>query len=282
MKKIKIGFSDFWHGFDCDPTGKKEYGNSIYRILSDRYEIEIDNENPDFLFFSVFGENHRKFDGCKKIFYTGENKRPDFNVCDYAISFDHLNDPRHHRFPLSALNLVEKNISEFPRNLDLDSIKSVKQNFCNFVFSNPFGKERNIFFHELSKYKKIDSGGMVFNNIGKKVHDKLEFINEYKFTISFENSEYPGYTTEKLIDPKMVDSIPIYWGNPLVSLDWNSKAFINYYDHMDMNRMIEFIKEVDNDDNLYFKILSETHYNDNKIPNDHDLKNLMRFLEKIL
>jgi len=282
VKKIKIAFSDFWHGFDCDPTGKTEYDNTIYRILSDIYEIEIDQTNPDFLFFSVFGGNHQNFRNCKKIFYTGENRRHDFSVCDYAITFDHLSEPRHHRFPLSALTLFEKGIKEFPRNPDLDLIKSKKTKFCNFVFSNYGGEARNTLFHELSKYRRVDSGGIVFNNIGGTVRNKLEFIDQYKFTIAFENSEYEGYTTEKLVHPKLVDSIPIYWGNPLVSLDWNTSAFVNYYDHMDMGKLIDRIKEIDNNDSLYYDILKETHYNNNTIPPDHDIDNLKSFLIKVI
>jgi len=282
MKSIKIAFSDFWSGFDYDPTGKEEYDNTIYRILSSHYHIIIDSENPDFLFFSVFGESHQRFQNCKKIFYTGENRRPDFSLCDYAITFDYLSDPRHHRFPLSALILLEKKIREFPRNQDLEMIKRKKTKFCNFVFSNPRGEERNNLFHEISKYKKVDAGGRVFNNIGGSVSDKIKFIDQYKFTIAFENSEHEGYTTEKLVHPKLVDSIPIYWGNPLVSLDWNTKAFVNYYDFMSTKKMIEYIKEIDRDDSLYFDILNKNHYNENIIPTDHDEDLLINFLKKIL
>ena len=282
MKSIKIAFSDFWAGFDYDPTGKEEYDNTIYRILSGHYHLIIDNENPDFLFFSVFGGSYQQFQNCKKIFYTGENRRPDFSICDYAITFDYLNDPRHHRFPLSALTLLEKGIEEFPRNQDLELIKRKKSKFCNFVFSNPRGEARNILFHELSQYKRVDAGGMVFNNIGGTVSDKLQFIDQYKFTISFENSEHEGYTTEKLVHPKLVDSIPIYWGNPLVSLDWNTESFVNYYDHMSIRKMIEYIKEIDNNESLYLEILGKSHYNHSTIPRDHDVDNLLIFLKNVI
>ena len=282
MESIRIAFSDFWAGFDYDPTGKEEYDNTIYRILSVHYHIIIDNENPDFLFFSVFGGRHQQFQNCKKIFYTGENRRPDFSLCDYAITFDYLNDPRHHRFPLSALALLEKGIEEFPRNQDLELIKRKKSKFCNFVFSNPRGEARNILFHELSQYKRVDAGGMVFNNIGGTVSDKLQFIDQYKFTIAFENSEHEGYTTEKLVHPKLVDSIPIYWGNPLVSLDWNTESFVNYYDHMSIRKMIEYIKEIDNNESLYLEILGKSHYNHSTIPRDHDVDNLLIFLKNVL
>ncbi len=61
-------------------------------------------------------------------------------------------------------------------------------------------KVRNNFFLKISKYKKVDSGGLALNNIGYIVKNKLEFIKDYKFTIAFENSSYSGYTTEKITD----------------------------------------------------------------------------------
>jgi hypothetical protein len=279
--KIKIAFSDFWGGFEYNPTGKFNYDNSIYNILSESFDIEI-SENPDILIFSCFGNNHYNYSNCKKVFYTGENRRPNYNICDYSISFDYLSDSRNLRFPLSAINLYENGIKDdFSKNIDFEKIKSEKSKFCNFIFSNPNAQLRNVLFQELSKYKKVDSGGRVLNNIGYLVDDKLKFQSQYKFTIAFENSEQIGYTTEKLVHPKLVDSIPIYWGNPDVYKDWNTKSFINAYDFKNLNELIEFIKIIDNDDNLYYEMLSETHFN---IPKSKDLKceTMIDFFNKII
>lgn len=279
--KIKIAFSDFWGGFEYNPTGKSNFDNVIYRILSERFDIEISNE-PDFLIYSVFGNQHLNYK-CKKIFYTGENRRPDFSYCDYSISFDYLDDKRNIRFPLSAITLYESDIRDnFVKDLDLDKIKLEKNKFCNFIFSNPNAQLRNILFSELSKYKQVDSGGRAYNNLGYLVDDKLKFLNQYKFTIAFENSEFPGYTTEKLVHPKLVNSIPIYWGNPYVDRDWNTKSFINAYEFNNMFELIEFIKEVDNDDDLYYKILSESHFNNSQKSKDLDYFSLLNFFDKII
>ena len=95
--------------------------------------------------------------------------------------------------------------------------------------SNPYSQKRIGFFKELSKYKKVDSGGKVLNNVGGCVEDKLEFIKDYKFVISFENSAHPGYTTEKIVDPLAMNCIPIYWGNPYVARDFNNKRFYQLF-----------------------------------------------------
>jgi hypothetical protein len=279
-KKIKIAFTDFWGGFENNPTGMTEFDNVLYKMLSEFYDIEISNE-PDYLFYSVFGNNHYRFKDCVKIFYTGENKRPNFDECNYSLSFDYIDDERNLRFPLSAITLYEGGKKDgFEKVIDFDKIKSEKTEFCNFIFSNPNAQLRNMLFQELSKYKRVDAGGRVLNNIGYLVDDKLKFQSKYKFSIAFENSEHPGYTTEKLVHPKLVDSIPIYWGNPVVDKDWNTKSFINAYNFTNILDLVNFIKEVDNNDDLWYKMLIEPHLNENS--KDINWKSFIDFFEKII
>ena len=176
--KIKIHFIDFWGGFD--PTD-----NYFYNLLKDNFEIEIDPHNPDYLFFSIFGNNHQHYKNCKKIFYTGENIAPPMHYCDYSFSFDYLNDERNFRLPHYLLydgyyDLANKEVND----------KLVDRKFCNFIVSNPNCANRNDFFMKLSQYKKIDSGGKFMNNIGKFVTNKVEFQADYKFSLAFENNAY--------------------------------------------------------------------------------------------
>ena len=281
-KKIKVAFSDFWGGFVYNPNSKTPVGdNVIYKILSERFDVEISN-NPDILIYSVFGNNHIRYTNCKKVFYTGENIRPDYNQCDYSLSFDFSDDIRNLRLPLSSITLYENDIKDdFIKNIDFEKIKSEKNKFCNFVFSNPNAQLRNALFSELSKYKRVDSGGRAYNNIGYAVDNKLDFLNKYKFTIAFENSEYPGYTTEKIVHPKLVNSIPIYWGNKEVGRDWNTKAFVNAYNFNNLKELIDYIIEIDNSDDLYFEMLREPHFNNGVKPKDLDYNSVLDFFEKI-
>lgn len=72
-KTIKIKFADFWFGKDEE----RVRNNYLFRLLDDNYSREITN-NPDFLVYSSFGKESLKY-GCLRIFYTGENVRPDLN-----------------------------------------------------------------------------------------------------------------------------------------------------------------------------------------------------------
>jgi hypothetical protein len=217
--------------------------------------------NPDYLFISVFGTTHRnpRFDKCIKIAYLNENIRPNFTSYDYSLSFDYLDDPRNLRMPYYAdINFYQEEKGKSlikPTDFDPDLILATKTKFCNFIYSNEWAKERIVFFELLSKYKKVDSGGRVKNNLGFQVDDKLSFILPYKFTLAFENSSYPGYVTEKLIEPMFSNSIPIYLGNPRVSEEFNPRSFINCHEHDDWQSMIERIIEIDQDDSLYRKCL---------------------------
>lgn len=271
MHTIKIDFVDFWPGFN-------KTDNYFYYVLSKNYIIDI-SDNPDFLFFSIFGNKNLNY-LCKKIFYTGENIAPDFGNCDYALSFDYLEDYNHYRLPLYVLydgyyNLINKKISE-----DLFNRK-----FCNFIYSNTGAATRNNFFYKLSKYKKIDSGGKCFNNLGFLVDDKIKFQSEYKFSIAFENEAHritrDGYTTEKILHPMLANSIPIYWGNPLIHLDFNPKSFINYYDFKSEDEMIDYIIFLDNDEDEYKNILNESWLNNNSIKESLKEDNILKFFDQI-
>jgi hypothetical protein len=66
----------------------------------------------------------------------------------------------------------------------------------------------------------------------------LGFIKDYKFTIAFENSAVPGYTSEKLLEPILVKSIPVYFGNPLVYLDFEPGSFIKVDSRADFDRLL--------------------------------------------
>lgn len=270
-KKIKINFSDFWGGFN-------KTDNYFYNLLKDEFDVEISN-SPDYLFFSVFGNQHLYFN-CKKIFYTGENVVPPLGYCQYSFSFDYLDDDRNYRLPHY---LLYDGYYELSRTKIIDESMS-KRKFCNFVASNGNCRERNQFVEMLSKYKKVDCGGRWMNNIGYAVRDKRKFQSEYKFSIAFENNAYrpqhPGYTTEKILDPMTVNSIPLYWGNPQIYKEFNVKSFVNFYDFGNFNDMIEYIIELDKDDSKYMDVLSQPWFNGD-IPDSNKIENIKSFLYKI-
>ena len=246
---IKIMFVDFWSGFEVR-------NNYFLRFLEQHFDVVID-PSPDYLFYSVYGFSHLKYDNCIKILYTGENIVPDFNLCDYALGFHYLNfDDRYMRLPLYVIYPDYENLQK-PKPYNMEKLFNRK--FCNFVYSNNTNAEptRSLFFEALTKYKKVDSGGRFLNNIGGPVVDKRGFIRDYKFSIAFENSVCPGYTTEKIMEPMLEHSMPVYYGNPLVHLDFNSESFVIIKDANSFNEAIEEIIVLDQNNDKYLEKLSK-------------------------
>lgn len=277
MKTIKIDFIDFWEGFN-----KKD--NYFFRLLTQKYNVVISNK-PELIIYSCFGEDYLKY-SCKRIFYTGENIRPDYSACDFSFSFDFNKRKNHFRLPLYSLYIekfnMEKKLETVHKTKDLNKIWEAKTEFCCMLVSSPKSSFRLDFFKELSKFRKIDSGGKIFNNVGGRVDNKLEFINKYKFVLAFENSSFPGYTTEKILEPIFVDSIPIYWGNKFIERDFNPKRFINYNDFSSVEDLYKRLLEIEENPKLAIEILKEPIFNKNRINNLEERMKVLNSISSII
>ena len=274
MKKIKIWFCDFWPLFEIE-------NNFIINILKKYYDIGIDKNKPDYVFYSNFGFNHLKYDSIK-IFYTGENVFPNFNICDYAIGLHDLKlDERYLQLPIYLIKKGQ--FIKLPERKKLDKTDlEKKKEFCNFIYSNKKGNPiRKEFFEELSKYKNIISAGKFLNNTGYATKNKLDIQKQCKFTIAFENEKYPGYSTEKIIDAFIARTIPIYWGDEVITNNINPKAFINYNTSKDIANVIKQIKQIDKNDDLWLKIANESIFVQKNFEKIKE-KELEQFLIKII
>ena len=279
MKKLKLNFSDFdpYHQFS-----KRE--NYFTHLLSKQYEVEI-SEDPDLLIYSNYGKEFQRYH-CTRLFFTVENLRPNYHECDFSFSFDIDPSTRHYRLPSYCFYGFPYPFYGDPENLthfkDVEHLILQKKKFCCFIVSNPYNKKRNRFFTDLSKYRKVDSGGKFMNNLGYYVTNKSDFLREYKFVITFENESYPGYTTEKIFEAMQVNTIPVYWGNPFINREFNTRSFINCHDYKNLQQVIEQIIRVDKDDDLYARYLKEPWFRDNSIPEEIRPETVLQKLVSII
>jgi hypothetical protein len=250
MDSIKIAFIDFW----------PEWGDEdfITPILEKKYKVIIDPRNPDIVFHSIFGgmkETPRY--KCKKVLFLGENWRPSRFGSDYSISFD-PHTPTNFRLPLwQAFMLLRP---EYLERLTNRLIHPIFDRFCSFVVSNPGNFVRNGMYQQLSQYKPVHSyGRYLTNDLGlqqesqgkywRDAKDAFFLKNKHKFAITYENNQYPYYTTEKLMDGFLANSMPIYWGDPKIKKDFNGEAFVNVLDHG--RNIIDVIKKMDTDSEVF-------------------------------
>lgn len=251
MKTVRVKFSDF---YGTPPENIWEY-----RILRRYYNVEIVDRDPEYVLDGGLGTEHLRDPHAIRIVRVGESYVPDFNQFDYAIGFDHLEfDDRYLRLPLFAYYPQFRGLCELPALSSLPDFGSLaRREFCSFVVSNEDGDPMRVeFFRRLSKYKPVASGGKLLNNVGGRVPDKSAFIAKYKFNIAFENSSVPGYTTEKVMEPLAVRSVPIYYGNPRIAEDFDVGCMVRVAGREDVERAVEEIVALDRDDDAYLAKLA--------------------------
>jgi hypothetical protein len=284
MKKIKLYFVDFWPGFD----GKF----FVWIFTRAGYQCTVTSENPDLLIYSVFGNRHLRY-SCKKLFYTGENVRPPAN--EFSLSFDYSDNPLHYRFPLYTYS--RWSCTPLDRSwggdstIHLDTIFDKKEEtkeellrrktgFCVFMQGNGGCSHRNEFFRALNARKPVTSAGSLFNNYDRVIgwEEKLKFARDFKFMIAFENSSYPGYVTEKIFEPMLVKTIPIYWGSDTAKHEFNPVSYIDV-NGLSIEEAVERVLEIDSNDDLYYEMYRQPYLVDNKITPYLDFEKLIEFIE---
>jgi GR25 family glycosyltransferase involved in LPS biosynthesis len=248
----------------------KEYYKKFIDILLDKfkyYKLVDYINNTDIIICTEF-DNLILNDQSINIFINGENEnnRPCNNYTDIAIlSNKIMNYSYNIYFPQLFTSLWE-------RRTDYTNIlNNSREKFCAYMYSYDL-EYRVELYNFISKYKIVDALGKSCSNI---INDDRKLYNEnltyndsavkkysnYKFVLALENGISDGYITEKIINPIIANSIPIYAG-PKDAFDIiNKKRVIYIYDFEDYDQLLNYIIEVDNNDELYNSIVSEKIFN---------------------
>lgn len=252
----------------------------------------IYNDSKCFASFKrLFKKNSRVF-----VFQGGEAVFPDLNIFDYAITqaSDRVFGNRVRRMPPHIFYKRSLLEGKFENSyIKAEAQKSLEtRKFCNFIYSNPYSHPmRDNLFFSISNYKKVDSLGAHLNNTGslptRRANNWAELSiilkSNYKFSIACENALCEGYTSEKMLASFQAHSIPIYWGNPLVSKEYNQEAFINCHSFDSIEDLINKIKEVDNNDELWIKMVTSPWQTKDQLKKtQNDLNDYLSFMKMII
>ena len=248
--------------------------------LDDEFILKFDEDNPDYLIYNIFTKedlNHKYKNLIKIAIYT-ENAIPDLNLADYTIGHYHIIYlDRYFKYSIffwtNFTNFFERR-KEVLKN-------SKRKKFCAAVISNCNAEFRLNFIEKLNKYKKVDIGGKCQNNINEDITNKIEFLSKYKFSLAMENSDGDGYLSEKIVHSFLAGTIPIYYGDYFLEEFINPKSYILIKGEKDIEKKIEYIKKIDNDDNLYQTILKENPIIDINFTNRIDEIEIKSFLKHI-
>lgn len=247
--------------------------------VENKFDLTWDVESPELLFASEWiyfrKEYFEQFKSLTaianiRVFLALEAMSPDWNLFDYAVGYDnHLTNGDRFIRLMSPFDFFSSFVST--RENSITTIEQAKKelahknSFCNFLYSNAFAHPmRDKLFYAISEYKRVDSLGKHLNNVevdgtGFEGHSMecVPMKRKYKFSIASENASYAGYTSEKLLTSLEAHTVPIYWGNPDISEDINPKAFINANDFSTIKELVEYVRKVDEDDELWCQYVSQ-------------------------
>ena len=145
---------------------------------------------------------------------------------------------------------------------------------ASYVASTCHRNRRDELFTQISKLFRIDSLGKCkhgsnmnrFNySLDKKpvtiphgtttldnIRYKQETLSNYLFYLAFENTNEPGYITEKVFDALIAGSVPIYYGhNDCKKVIPHKKAVIFIDDYNDITSLVNYLKYLINNETAY-------------------------------
>jgi len=265
---LKIAFVDFWPSpRPFDP--QNNFFVHALRACTEGLEV-VEPEQCEVLFYGPFGDEHRRYRECLKIFYTGENVLPDFGECHASLSFSpEAFGGKNMRLPLWYLYIDWFGVKTYGNPEWLVPLEwliegrpdhpsfSSKQGFCAIVYGKPI-HSRIEAIASLGHYKPVDVFGKAnpMAPIADGEWAKIRALSSYRFSLCYENSVAPGYHTEKLLHGKIAGGIPIYYGHQTVEFDFNPRCFIEA-SGLSGPDLVEYIREIDNNTRLYRQLVSE-------------------------
>ena len=270
-KEIIIAFSDMWPGFNYDSNFIMDALRHEAPTLSIKGIPYSPSIPPSLIICGPYSTSWKQIPSVPKVYFSAENwEVPNDPSISLYITSSTNEDDRHLRIPtwMTFINWFTTS-SELPHGCTDNPIRlpvqlalqphpipfDKRKQFCAFVVSNPTCAIRNEAFHHVNAYKKVNSGGGLYNNIGGQLElkypgggcgdlSKHAFFSQHQFTLSFENSQAPGYITEKVLHAKMAGCVPLYWGTQTDS-DFVPNSFINLSSMKSAEQVVEILKKLE-------------------------------------
>jgi len=284
MKTIRITRQGFPN------HGQHSWMSYFKFILSKKYNVIIDSENPDIVIHSDLSYNAEQIDtytGKLPTNYTNQDKNKKFiyvsgEVANFkgpvesaenqwAIGYNTFDHPRYLRQPSCAFDvwtlfdesrLTDNPLSWLTEKRNFNLIKNRNTRFCSITqaSNNEF---RGLIFDKLNEYKEVTSSGPWRQNI-----DPSEELNKYQWMNSVYIGRNDGLTYREKINffNKFKFNISIHYTNTDYILQ--EKIFHSYF-----SGAIP----------IFFgnRFILEEGFNPNSFINLHDYSNLDDFLELV-
>jgi hypothetical protein len=267
--ELSVSFHAWWEGF--------QPGRSFFvRALARRFQVKLVPLGRDLQLYSVFAKPELQQEpGTRplRVWITGEPVEPTRAIFDLHFGFTprSLLGDRWHRFPGWVMSLdfdgPPQGRHAVARLLGPRVVRP-RERFCNFIYSNPTSLRAELYLR-LNAQRPVDSLGRLFPGPEAPVEDKIGALERYRTTLACENVLMPGYVTEKLVDPFLAGSIPIYWGADEARQDFNPKAFVFARDFATFDDLIAHVLRLDDAREAWAEMAAEPVFPGGRLRYEH-------------
>ncbi|KAM6896749.1 4-galactosyl-N-acetylglucosaminide 3-alpha-L-fucosyltransferase 9-like [Lycodopsis pacificus] len=133
-----------------------------------------------------------------------------------------------------------------------------KDKLVCWIVSNWGGQQKRVqYYNELKKYVKIHTYGQAFGHqLSNKDYPKI--LSSCKFYLSFENSIYEDYITEKFYNPLIWGSVPVVLGPPKQNYEDHAPpdSFIHINDFSSPQKLAERLLYLDQNNAEYVRFFT--------------------------
>lgn len=286
---MKLYTHGFWEGFidKTNPINIIFFQDLFKTVFDTNIELCDSILESDILLETVFTHDTKLFNKQWKysFLFSGESRLNKFAKYYSCILWGERNNNNIVNVPLFIPYLYCNNFLEQLYHCPLSNRIPTK-NICAII-SNSSGTDRNTFLNALDQRMHVDYAGEYKSNVPKIVapYYTEEFrnaISEYKFIISMENSRGDTYITEKITHGLLTNTIPVYWGSSNIQNYFNINRFINVesIDEQSIDKIIDKIEYICNNDDEYIKIINQTIFKNNK--NSRQLFDISRDIKNVI
>lgn len=275
----------------------KEYFEDYYftQFFSFSSKPVLSNIAPTIEFFSVWNSVRNKAQSSNakiKVFFTGECVHSDvfkeyaefedhfLSIVDVSFGFDEIAAQNYIRYPLWILYLFDQ--PEFSKDKIKQRIDEINLDFTRKALNIKSKDCAVIARHDKNGiraqiWNAAQNAGLNISSAGAWNHNddslwnefansKKDYLDQFKYTICPENCNYSGYVTEKLFQALISGCIPFYWG----SLNKPEPEILNqnvilFFDKSKPEEFTEQIKELQNNEKAFEKIVSQKPLNENAV-----------------
>ena len=133
-------------------------------------------------------------------------------------------------FEHKARFIAADTITTNPKYYGVEKSKKIKD--ISFNFSNKLLTPGHKLRHKIANDNDIINNKLI-DQLGSgpqgiRIPEKGEMIDPYKFSIIVENSNYPYYFTEKIMDCFISGTVPIYWGCDAIGKFFDDRGVLKF------------------------------------------------------